>query len=279
MSVFRAGLFAQKTAIVTGGGTGIGRAIARELLSLGCNVVIASRKLEVLQAAQKELQEHSNSRCEVFQCNIREEQEVAQLFDFTTSQFSMVDILVNNGGGQFPSNVESITAKGWRSVVDLNLTGTFLCSKQAYLTGGMREHGGSICNIVCETHSGFPGMAHTGAARDGVINMTKTMAVEWARSNVRVNCVAPGIIYNESAQQHYAKQANDANYLDQFAPNIPARRIGTVEEVSAAVTFLCSPAAAYITGISLDVGGGSHLSPSTFTTKFEYGAWPRFEGM
>jgi peroxisomal trans-2-enoyl-CoA reductase len=174
MSVFRQGLFAKKTAIVTGGGTGIGKAIARELLELGANVVIASRKLDVLETAQKELTSSLNlpaNQCSVFKCNIREEQEVKNLFAFAKDKFGgKIDLLINNGGGQFPSPAEMMSANGWRTVIDLNLNGTFLCCKEAF-NSGMGEHGGSIVNIVCEMNSGFPGMVHTGAARSGVVNM------------------------------------------------------------------------------------------------------------
>jgi peroxisomal trans-2-enoyl-CoA reductase len=165
MSIFCAGLFQNKTAIVTGGGTGIGKQIAKEFLALGANVIIASRKLAALEATAAELQSYlpqpSHNRCATFQCNIRDEQEVSNLFQFAVEKFGKVDFLINNGGGQFPSPSEMISANGWRSVIDLNLNGTFLCSKQAYLSS-MREYGGSIVNIVCEHTSGFPGMSHTG---------------------------------------------------------------------------------------------------------------------
>lgn len=144
------------------------------MLYLGANVIIASRKLDVLTTAAKELTSEldlKSNRCEVFKCNIREESEVKQLFEFALEKFGKVDFLVNNGGGQFPSTAESISANGWRSVIDLNLTGTFLCCKEAFNGGKMGENGGAIVNIVCEMNSGFPGMSHTGAARAGVVNL------------------------------------------------------------------------------------------------------------
>ena len=136
-------------------------------------MVIASRKLEVLKDTASEFTRELNLNsniCEVFKCNIRDETEVKKLFEFANSKFGKVDFLVNNGGGQFPSPVEAISANGWRTVIDLNLNGTFLCCKEAF-NSCMGQHGGAIVNIVCEMNSGFPGMAHTGAARAGVVNL------------------------------------------------------------------------------------------------------------
>lgn len=241
---------------------------------MGAKVIIASRKSEVLQATRKEL--NYDDRCDLFVCNIREEQEVKALFEFAQNRFqSPVDFLVNNGGGQFPSPAESISANGWRSVVDLNLTGTFLCCKEAFVSGGMKKSGGSIVNIICEMSCGFPNMSHTGAARAGVQNLTKSLAVEWASNNVRVNCVAPGVIFNKSAEKHYSKSAVP-NMLDSFVPTTPARRLGTVEEVSSVVCFLLSPGAQYVSGVSVDVGGAGHLATESQLNRDHVG-WEKYE--
>jgi len=253
-SVFREGLLDGKVAVVTGGGSGIGKAIASELGGLGCSVVIAGRKLERLEAAAAELRE-AGVQARAIQCNIREESEVAALMAGTIEAFGSVDFLVNNAGGQFPSPAGYIRTKGWNAVVETNLTGTFLCCREAF-TAWMDEHGGAVVNIVADMWRGFPGMSHTGAARAGVVNLTMSLAVEWAHRGVRVNSVAPGIIMSSGFDTY------DPFFQEQFLKmkdNIPARRLGTEEEVAAAVTFLLSPAAAFITGETLRVDGAGSL--------------------
>ncbi|XP_076455952.1 peroxisomal trans-2-enoyl-CoA reductase-like [Babylonia areolata] len=263
-SVFRPGLFKGRVAIVTGGGTGIGQAIALELLHLGCAVVIASRKLERLQEAAKDMRtriissSHSGAAepiLNVMKCNIREEKEVQQMFASTLQQFGQLDFLVNNAGGQFLSNAENISHKGWSAVIDSNLTGTFLCCREAY-NQRMKEHGGAIVNIIADMYKGFPLMSHTGAARAGVDNLTKSLSIEWADSGVRVNAVAPGSsIYSDTAAANYGS----LKIFDIVRSRVPTKRLGRVEEVSAAVCFLLSPAAAFISGETLYVDGGGKL--------------------
>lgn len=211
----------------------------------------------------------------VFQCNIREEDQVKALFKFTKEQCGKIDLLVNNGGGQFPSPAEDISLKGWKSVIDLNLTGTFLCCKEAFLAG-MSQTGGSIVNIICEMNCGFPMMSHTGAARAAVQNLSKSLAVEWASSNIRINCVAPGVIYNKSAEKHYEKATGGGDMLSLAIPSTPARRLGTVEEVSAVVCFLLSDGAQYVSGISIDVGGAGHLATEVQMNR-DHDGWKKYE--
>ena len=142
----------------------------------------------------------------------------------------------------------------------------------------MKESGGSICTIAANVRSGFPGMAHTGAARAGVINLTKSLAVEWAPFNVRVNVVSPGVIFTDSATRHYAKQTGDNEFMKGYQHTIPARRLGTSEEVAAAVVFLLSPAAQYISGVNLAVDGAQSLTQGTPNDFQEHGGWPEYEG-
>lgn len=166
---------------------------------------------------------------------------------------------MNNAGGQFPARAEDLSPNGWRTVIDLNLNGTFLMSR-AVFRESMAEHGGSIVNIVADMWTGFPGMAHTGAARAGVVNLTKTLGVEWASRQVRVNAVAPGLI-DSSGMETYHPDIRAAAY--DSATKIPAGRMGTEAEVSAAVMLLLSDAGAFITGetIRIDGGGSLHKVP------------------
>ncbi|KAG1949822.1 peroxisomal 2,4-dienoyl-CoA reductase [Pimephales promelas] len=231
-SVFKAGLFNHKVAIVTGGGTGIGKSITSELLHLGCNVVISSRKLERLQAAAEELAQKipSSSLAKVtpIQCNIRNEEEVKNLMASTLKLHGRIDFLVNNGGGQFSSPVNMMSAKGWNAVIDTNLNGTFLCCKEAYNTW-MKDNGGVIVNIIADMWKGFPGMAHTGAARAAVDNLTKSLAIEWADSGIRINSVAPGTIISKTAMENYKEYG--PTLFKMSVPSSPAKRLGVPEEL------------------------------------------------
>jgi len=176
-SVFRDDLLAGKVAIVTGGGSGIGKAIAREISLLGGIVVIASRDESKLLGAALELN-RERVLVHVCKCDIRREEDVVHLMAYTVKKFGRIDFLVNNGGGQYPAAAETITAKGWKAVIDTNLTGTFWCCQQAFHYY-MKDHGGVIVNMIVNYFNGFPNMVHTGAARAGVDTITKTLAIEW----------------------------------------------------------------------------------------------------
>lgn len=252
-SVFRSDLFAGKVAVVTGGGSGIGKAIARELIELGARVVIAARKEPRLLEAAAEL--GTEEQVATTLCNIRDEDQVRAMLQFTLDRFGAIDFLVNNAGGQFPSPAGLVRTKGWNAVIETNLTGTFLCCREVFGMW-MEEHGGVIVNIIADMFRGFPGMVHTGAARAGVDNITKTLAVEWAHLGIRVNSVAPGTIHS-SGIETYDPAFQEVFYS--MANNIPAQRLGTEEEVSAAVMFLLSPAAAFVTGETMRVDGGGSL--------------------
>lgn len=256
-SIFRDGLFDGKTAFVTGGGTGIGLAIASELRVLGANVVIGSRSEDKLKTGAEALRElDGGGEVAWHTCNIRDEDSIAEALAFARERFGGIDHLVNNGGGQFPSPAVAINKKGWNAVIDTNLNGTFLMSKAAATSSMFERGGGAIVNIIAQMWNGFPMMAHTGAARAGVDNLTKTLAFEWAPFGVRVNAVAPGVILS-SGVDNYTPE-NRSFFFD-AVDHIPAGRLGTPREIAAATVFLLSPAANFITGATLRVDGGEPL--------------------
>ena len=272
-SIFRPGLFAGQTIVITGGGSGIGRATAHELASLGAHVVLAARKLERLEQVGDEIVGAGGS-ASVYGCNIRDETQVAALFEAVLAERGAVHGLFNNGGGQFLSPADQISLKGWQAVVETNLTGTFLMCREAFART-MRERGGAIVNMLVDNSRGFPGMAHSAAARAGVENLTRTLAVEWAHAGVRINAVAPGLI-RSSGLDTYGEAVRAM--LEQTRQDLPFKRMGTEAEVSGAVTFLLSPAAAYISGATLRIDGASALWRKTWPIDEHDNAPPPFQG-
>lgn len=262
LSIYRPGLFNGKVAIVTGGGTGIGKSIAYELAFLGCTVIIAARNSERLQAAAVKIQEDvkaanpaSEGSVHAIACNIRSEEQVSNLVDETLNRFKRVDFLVNNAGGQFRSLLADVSLKGWQAVMNTNLNGTFLMTKKVY-HAYMKEHGGSIVNIIILLDKGHPGLAHSAAARAGIDSLSKSLSVEWASSGININCVAPGVILSSGIENY----PNGADLFVKSANKVTvAKRMGSVEEVSASVLYYLSPAGAYVTGDTMHVDGGWHL--------------------
>ena len=251
-SVFRPGLFAGRTILVTGGGSGLGRCTAHELKSLGARLAIAGRTQEKLDRVKEEL---GDSDTFTFAADLRREGEVQAMVDGVLAwSGGRIDGLVNNAGGQFPAQLKDISLNGWNAVVNNNMTATFLVSKAVYL-GSMEKHGGAIVNVGADFELGNPGMGHNGAARAGQTNFTYTASVEWAHSGVRVNSVLPGFIAS-SGFDRYPERAHDV--LRGVKARVPLKRHGTESEIAAAIVYLLSDAAAYVTGTSLRVDGGLH---------------------
>ncbi|HTV67128.1 MAG TPA: SDR family NAD(P)-dependent oxidoreductase, partial [Rhizobiaceae bacterium] len=191
-SILRENCFSGEVHVVTGGGSGIGRCIAHELASLGAHVIITGRKQEKLDAVQAEIAEDGGS-AEVRAFDIRDEEAVKAAVAAIVARNGRIHGLVNNAGGQFPAPMAAISKKGFEAVVANNLTGGFLVMREIF-EQSMKTHGGAIVNMAADMWRGMPGMAHSGAARAGMVNLTKTAAYEWAHAGVRVNCVAPGWI-------------------------------------------------------------------------------------
>jgi citronellol/citronellal dehydrogenase len=253
---FAADLMKGQAVIVTGGGTGIGRATAVELLALGARVAIGSRKPEHLEPTVKELS--ALGEIIALPCDIREPESVAQFVGGVLEKFGRIDVLVNNAGGQFPTTAEQLTPRGWEAVVRNNLNGTFYMTREVAVRAMIPARAGSIVNVIANIARGFPGMVHTGAARAGVENMTKSLAVEWAQFDVRVNAVAPGIIQSSGIAQY------PPELIEAGVARTPQKRIGTVEEVAHSIVYLASPAAAFVTGITLQIDGGASLWGDTW---------------
>ncbi|WP_166264173.1 SDR family oxidoreductase [Marinobacter caseinilyticus] len=251
-SILRPGLFAGHVIIVTGGGSGIGRCNAHELAALGAIVALVGRKAEKLETVKAEILE-DGGQASAHPCDIREEDSVKATVKAIIAEHGGLNGLVNNAGGQFPGPLASINQKGWETVVRTNLTGGFLMAREAY-NQALSKTGGAIVNIVADMWGGMPGMGHSGAARAGMVNFTQTAAVEWGASGVRVNAVAPGWIAS-SGMDSYPESMKQ--WIRGLADAVPIKRMGTEAEVSAAICFLLSPGAAFISGDTLRIDGGA----------------------
>jgi citronellol/citronellal dehydrogenase len=270
-SVFRLGLFAGQRIWVTGGGSGIGRCAAHELAALGAQVIISGRSLDKLEHVAGEIAE-DGGQCEWLAFDIRDEEAVKRHVGEVAAKGPIAG-LVNNAGGQFPSPMQAISKRGFEAVVANNLTGGFLMMREVFLQS-MQQHGGAIVNMTADFRNGMPGMAHSGAARAGMANLTQTAACEWAHAHVRVNAVAPGWIASSGMDTYDGAMKA---LIPKLKHHVPLRRLATEAEVASAIVFLLSPGASFITGVTVQIDGGASLGSPIYPT-IDHAGSPPYEG-
>src|SRR5688572_8360723 len=251
-SIFKPGLFEGHVAIVTGGGSGIGLATARALGELGAKVAICGRKKEKVEGALKDL-EGRGITAFADACDIREVEQIASFVESVGQKLGRATILVNNAGGQFPTTAETVSARGWEAVIRNNLNGTFFMTQAVGTKHMIPGKRGRIVNVIANIARGFPGMVHTGAARAGVENMTKTLAIEWAMHNIQVNAVAPGIIKTSGTDQY------PPAIIEASRKKTPQKRMANPGEVAQLIVYLACDAAHFVTGECWYIDGGAHL--------------------
>lgn len=258
MPMLPAETFAKKVALITGGGTGLGLAMGKELAALGARVVVASRKLENLENARKEI----SGDVVGVQVDVRHADQVAACVQQVLTQCGQIDILINNAAGNFVCPAEQLSVNGWNAVVGIVLNGTFYLSREVGKHMIARGRGGNILNIIATyAEDAGPGVCHSAAAKAGVLALTRTLAVEWARYKIRVNAIAPGPIEGTGAAPQLWPTPEA---LDRVLADVPLRRIGQPEEVAHAAAYILSDYAGYMTGANLVLDGGQWLSKGHF---------------
>lgn len=254
-TTFKTDFLSGQAALVTGGGTGIGRGIAHALASHGADLVLASRRREHLEPAVSEIR-GLGRRALAVELDVRDREAVDQGVARALREFGRIDLLVNNAAGNFLVRAATLKPNGWRAVVEIVLTGTFNVSQAVY--PAMRDAGGgSIINITTTyTGTGAPLMVHSGAAKAGVLNLTRTLAVEWGGDGIRVNAIAPGLVEGTEGAKRLAESIG---YTEVYRKEVPLGRLVRSEDVASAALFLASPAASHITGMEITVDGGASL--------------------
>lgn len=252
-SIYAPNLFSGKTILLTGGGSGIGRCTAHELAALGAHVAIVGRNEGKLENVRGEIESDGGS-VSTHIADIRDERSVIETIEQVLSDRGSIDGLVNNAGGQYRAEMKTITTKGFEAVVRSNLTGGFIVMREVY-NRWMIDNGGAIVNMIADIWHGWPHFSHSAASRGGMLTLSECAATEWAESGVRVNTVAPGSIASQGLDTYDDK---DTEFIrNDLTPGIPLQRFGTESEVSAAIVFLLSPAASYVTGSCIRIDGGA----------------------
>ena len=249
-TVFRSDLLKDKSWVVSGGGSGIGKAIAFLAARLGAEVTICGRTEDKLNATRAAIKAGTGRDVAVRAMSIREPQEVEALLDDVFDRNGRIDMLINNAGGQFPQDAIDFSRKGWLAVVDLNLNGTWWMMQEAARRWRDRGQAGNIINMVANVERGMPQAAHTCAARAGIIYLSKTVATEWAPLQIRVNCIAPGTIETEGFSVY------PPHALERFHEANPMKRLGDAWDIAEAAMYLGSDAGAFVTGEVLTIDGG-----------------------
>jgi len=250
-------IFKGKTVYITGGGTGLGKGIAREFARHGANIAIASRKAEHREAGVAAM-EAVGAKAFGSAVDIREPEAIVRSFDEVEEALGPISILINNAAGNFGSPAERMSANAWRSVVNIVLNGTFFCSTELARRLIARKEGGAILNIgATYAWTGGPIASHSAAAKAGVTNLTQSLAVEWAPDNIRVNCLAPGLFPADDRSEHAIGISKGE--VPRGATSIPAQRVGLTHELGYAAIFMCSPYASYLTGHTLVLDGANWL--------------------
>ena len=247
---FRDDLLAGHVCLVSGGGSGMGRAIAYVLSRLGATVAVCGRRLDKLEETAAGIQQHLGKTVMTRAMTIRDPEQVKTLFEEVWERYGRIDTLVNSAGGQFPQAAIDFSVKGWNAVIDTNLNGSWYMMQAAARHWRAADIAGSIVNIVAVVNRGMPQVAHTAAARAGVIYLSKTLSIEWAPLNIRINCVAPGSIATDGLNV-YPREAAEA-----FAISNPMKRLGDVMDIAESVVYLTAPTGKFITGEVLAVDGG-----------------------
>lgn len=243
--IFAPGLLSGQVIVLTGGGSGLGRAATLELSACGATVVIAGRRIEPLE----ETAALCEGPCEPVVCDIREEDQVARLVDGVLERHGRIDTLVNNAGGQYMSPAEDISAKGFDTVVRLNLIGTWLMTQAVATKAMIPQEGGKIISVTLSPHHGLPAMAHSSAARAAVENLMRVLAIEWARFNIKTTAIASGH-FRTDALKKYPQPVQDG-----VARTVPLQRLGEAEEQAWLVAYLASPAGDYFSGTTITLDG------------------------
>ncbi|MDM4769667.1 SDR family NAD(P)-dependent oxidoreductase [Solimonas sp. SE-A11] len=251
-TVYRSDLFKGKVALVSGGGSGIGRAVALLFARLGATLVICGRTAEKLEKVAAFVRGKGGTVL-VVPTNVREPEQVEALYQHIHAEYGRLDYVVNNAGGQFPQNAIDYAPKGWAAVINNNLNGSWYMMQRAAQYWRDVKTPGSIVNIVVVTERGMPGVAHTVAARAGIIGASRTVAVEWAPLGIRVNCVAPGLTATEGLEV-YPPEAQK-----EFPLANPLKRPGTPMEIAESCIYLSASSGSFITGEVLTVDGGGKL--------------------
>jgi citronellol/citronellal dehydrogenase len=247
--VFRDGLLDGQVCVVSGAGSGLGRETALELMRLGATVVGCGRRQEPL-AETAQLGAETPGAFQQLTMDIRDEEAVERLFDDVLEAHGRIDTLVNNAGGQFLSPAEAITPKGFRTVIDLNVQGTWLMTHAAATKAFIPQGGGKVLSVTLSPHNGMPGMVHSGAARAAVENMMRTLAIEWARFGIKTCALAAGQFATETLLTKYPQVV-----VDNLERSIPVGRAGKPEELAWLVAYLASPAGDFFSGTTITIDG------------------------